>query len=326
MMPVLRSIPSLYKPMATVAQLHRPVLLEEVLSALNVRQDGIYVDATFGRGGHSGAILERLGPDGHLLALDQDPEAQQAAEQRFSADPRFRFVPASFDQLADIVTERGWLGQVDGVLMDLGVSSPQLDCAERGFSFSQDGPLDMRMNPAVGESAAQWLATAPEKEIAAVLKDLGEERFAKRIARHLLAAREEAPITRTAQLAALIAEAMPYRELHKHPATRSFQAIRLHVNQELPALDAALAATPSVLAPGGRLAVISFHSLEDRRVKQFMRREARGQTLPRHLPIRGEAPGKQFRLLGKAIRPSEAEVAANPRSRSAVLRVAERLS
>lgn len=318
--------PSSFDAGASTPDTHRPVLLEEALAGLAVQEDGIYVDATFGRGGHSAAILERLGPEGRLIALDQDPQAQAVASRRFGDEPRFQFLRGSFADLSALLEGCGVVGQVRGLLLDLGVSSPQLDDATRGFSFMNDGPLDMRMDPDRGESAAQWLAHAGEAEIAKVLRELGEERFARRIARRLVEAREEAPVERTGRLAELISEAVPRHERHKHPATRSFQAIRLHVNQELESLDACLAQIPRVLASGGRLAVISFHSLEDRRVKRFIRRQVEGEPVPRDLPVRDLPPGRTLRHIGKAQRAGEAELAVNPRARSAVLRVAERLS
>ncbi|MFP4079250.1 MAG: 16S rRNA (cytosine(1402)-N(4))-methyltransferase RsmH [Ectothiorhodospira sp.] len=301
---------------------HRPVLLRETLEGLSVRPGGCYVDATFGRGGHSAAILERLGPQGRLIALDRDPEAEIAARRMGQG---LEFVRASFAALGGILTERGLNGEVDGILLDLGVSSPQLDDPQRGFSFTRDGPLDMRMDPTRGESAADWLARAEETEIAGVLRELGEERYARRIARRLVSVRQEAPILRTGTLAALIAGAVPRHERHKHPATRSFQAIRMHVNGELEALDACLGQVPAALAPGGRLVVISFHSLEDRRVKRFIRRQVQGEPLPRGLPVRDPPPGRTMRHVGRALRAEEHEVEVNPRARSAVLRVAERL-
>lgn len=305
---------------------HKPVLLEEALEALQLRADGVYVDGTFGRGGHSAAILAKLGPRGRLLAMDRDPEAEAVARQRFAGDDRFEFVRESFAGMAGVLEGRELMGRVQGILLDLGVSSPQLDEASRGFSFMQDGPLDMRMDPTQGQSAADWLATADEQDISAVLRDLGEERFARCIARHLVASRQVAPIRRTLQLAELITEAMPRHEHHKHPATRCFQAIRLYVNQELEALELCLSQVPNMLAPGGRLAVISFHSLEDRIVKRFIRRQSQGEPLPRGLPVKGLPEGRSLRSLGKAIRPAATEVEANPRCRSALLRAAERLS
>lgn len=303
---------------------HRPVLLEEAVEALAVRPDGIYVDATFGRGGHSGRILERLGPRGRLIALDRDPQAAAEAARRFGGDMRFHFERCSFDMLQQ-VTDRLGIDRLDGVLLDLGVSSPQLDDPARGFSFQTDGPLDMRMDPHSGESAAAWLARAPEAEIVQVLKEYGEERFARRIARRIVEARRETPIERTAQLAELVAAAVPTRERHKHPATRTFQAVRMRVNDELGMLRRCLATIPAMLAPGGRLAVISFHSLEDRLVKRFMREQVEGERLPRGLPVTEGRRGRTLCLVGRAVRAGEAEVDVNPRARSAVLRVAERL-
>ena len=314
--------------MASVTALsHRPVMLAEALEALRVRTGGRYVDATFGRGGHAAAILERLGPGGRLLAMDRDPQAVAAGRARFGADPRFTIRHHDFARLEECVAALGWAGQVEGILLDLGVSSPQLDDPARGFSFRHEGPLDMRMDPTTGESAADWLARASETEIARVLRDYGEERHARRIARAIVAARREAPVDTTARLADIVAAACPGRERGKDPATRSFQALRIHVNRELDALAAVLAQAVRVLAPGGRLVVISFHSLEDRMVKRFMRRAAQGEALPRKLPVRQaqDRRGVTLRLVGKARLPGAAEVAANPRARSAVLRVAERL-
>ena len=306
---------------------HQPVLLDEVLDGLAIKPDGIYVDGTFGRGGHASAILERLGPEGRLLAIDKDPQAVAAAEARFGADPRFAIEQGSFTQLESLVQKRGWQqqGGVDGVLLDLGVSSPQLDDASRGFSFRQDGDLDMRMDPSRGQSAAEWLATADEYDIRRVLREYGEEKFAKRIAYAIVKARVENPITSTRQLAALIADASPFHERGKDPATRSFQAIRIFINNELGDVKACLPQALEVLRPGGRLAVISFHSLEDRIVKRFMRDEARGDDFPPGLPIPQSALSPKLRLIGKAIRASKQEIDHNPRARSAVLRLAERL-
>jgi 16S rRNA (cytosine1402-N4)-methyltransferase len=308
---------------------HQPVLFNEVLEGLAIKADGIYVDGTFGRGGHAGAILQRLGPDGRLLAIDKDPQAVATAEEKFGADPRFAIEQGSFTQLELLVQKRGWQqserGGVDGVLLDLGVSSPQLDDPARGFSFRHDGDLDMRMDPSAGQSAAEWLATAEEYEIRRVLREYGEEKFAKRIAHAIVKARVENPITSTAQLASLIADASPVHERGKDPATRSFQAIRIFINDELGDVKACLPQALNVLRPGGRLAVISFHSLEDRIVKRFLRDEARGDEFPPDLPIPQSALTPRIRLVGKAIRASEQEVAENPRARSAVLRIAERL-
>lgn len=305
---------------------HRPVLLDEVLEALNIRPDGIYLDGTFGRGGHSAAILERLSENGRLLAMDKDPQAIAVAQNRFAGDRRFSIVRGSYTMLGQEIEQRGWKGRVDGILLDLGVSSPQLDDPSRGFSFRHDGPLDMRMDPDSGQSAAEWLAEASESDIAMVLKEYGEERFAKRIARAIVRERTQAPITTTARLAKIVAEANPKWERDKHPATRSFQAIRIFINAELEELEQVLAQSVEVLAPGGRLAVISFHSLEDRRVKRFIRDEVRGGEFPPGLPVTDAQLNRRLRAVGKDIRAGEAELAVNPRSRSAVLRVAERLS
>ncbi len=305
--------------MAEAPDHHRPVLLEEVLEVLDVRAQGRYVDATYGRGGHARAILARLGPGGRLLVLDRDPEAVAHARARLGADPRVDVAHASFARLGELLDARGWRGRVDGVLMDLGVSSPQLEDPARGFSFLREGPLDMRMDPAAGESAADWLARAPEREIARVLRDYGEERYARRIARAIVRAR---PLRTTRELAEVVAAAVPRREPGRHPATRTFQAVRIHVNRELEALRAGLEQAVEALAPGGRIAVISFHSLEDRIVKRFLRARARPASPAPGLP----APPPTLRLLGRPRRPGEAEVAANPRARSAVLRAAERLA
>lgn len=305
------------------AHVHEPVLRDEAVAALNIRPDGRYVDATFGRGGHTRAILSQLGPAGRVLAMDRDPDAVAAAMAEFGGDARVTIVRRPFSMLRETIAEQDWTGRVNGILFDLGVSSPQLDAAERGFSFLRDGPLDMRMDPGRGESAAAWLQRADETEIADVLHTLGEERYARRIARAIVRARDEAPITSTRQLATLVATAVPTRERSKDPATRTFQAIRLHINRELDELAAALPQALDALAPGGRLAVISFHSLEDRMVKQFLRREARGAELPPDLPVRHTDIPVRVRLVGRAIRPGEAEVRRNPRARSAVLRVAE---
>ena len=305
-------------------QAHRPVMLEEALAGLAVRPGGIYLDGTFGRGGHSGAILQALAGTGMLHALDRDPAACAEAWTRFGALPNFRIHARNFGELGAIAAELGIAGKVDGVLLDLGVSSPQLDDAARGFSFAQDGPLDMRMDPRSGESAAQWLAHAKEADIADVLWRYGEERNSRRIARRIVETRTQAPIVRTAQLAALIAAVPGPRSRTIHPATRSFQAIRIFINGELEALESALQAAPSVLAPGGRLAVISFHSLEDRMVKRFLREAGDGG--PRE-PFAVAPPASRLPPLKRIARvfPSEAEVAENPRARSAVLRIAERL-
>jgi len=303
---------------------HAPVLLHEAIGGLDVRSAGVYVDCTFGRGGHSRLILARLGPDGRLIALDRDPEAVRAAADM--RDPRFTIVHGAFGGLAHVLRSVG-ISWVHGILLDLGVSSPQLDAPARGFSFSREGPLDMRMDTTRGQTAAEWLASATETEIREVIKTYGEERFAKSIAAAIVAARSRGSLATTGQLAALVAEAVPTREPRQDPATRTFQAVRIRVNQELEELERALPQCVELLAPGGRLVVLSFHSLEDRIVKRFMRSESRADTLPPKLAVRArDLPQPKLRLVGKAIRASAAEVAANPRARSAIMRVAERTS
>ena len=306
---------------------HITVLLEEAVEGLALKADGCYVDGTFGRGGHSRLILERLGPDGSLLGFDKDPLAIATGKTLAAEDGRFVVVQRSFAELSDEAVVRGLSGRLDGVLLDLGVSSPQLDDAERGFSFLNDGPLDMRMNPDRGVSAAQFIATADEEEIARVFKEYGEERFAKRMARAVVARRAEQPFERTADLAQVLTVANPAWEKGKNPATRAFQGLRIHVNNELGDLEQGLDAALENLAVGGRLVVISFHSLEDRIVKQFMRKHAKGEMdkLPRDLPIIPKAFEPRLKLIGKPQFASEAELQANPRSRSAVMRVAEKL-
>ncbi|MCC5868946.1 MAG: 16S rRNA (cytosine(1402)-N(4))-methyltransferase RsmH [Gammaproteobacteria bacterium] len=304
---------------------HQPVMLEEVLQALAPRAQGRYVDATYGRGGHAAAILTRLGTTGRLLVIDQDPEAVSHARATLGHDPRVSVRQANFGELDRIVVEVLGSGGVDGVLLDLGVSSPQLDDAVRGFSFQADGPLDMRMNPEAGQSAAQWLAHAPEREIVRVLREYGEERHARRIARRIIAARAESAITTTAQLAAIISACVPGHLERKHPATRSFQAIRIFINRELEVLTQALAQAEQLLAQGGRLCVISFHSLEDRIVKRYLRRASLPDPVYAGLPDIPAHARPRLRLLGRAVRAGEAELARNPRARSAVLRAAERL-
>ncbi len=305
---------------------HLPVLPTETLAALNLHPNGIYVDGTFGRGGHTAAILKGLGPHGRLLALDRDPDAARWAAQQFGDDPRFTFIQTPFRRLATVLKEQGCLGQVNGILLDLGVSSPQLDDAERGFSFRRHGPLDMRMDPLAGVSAADWLNRIGEAELDQVLVEYGEERFHRRVARAIVSARQQTLLTTTTQLATLVAAVVPTREPGRHPATRTFQAIRIAVNDELGELQAALPQAVSALAAGGRLAVISFHSLEDRMVKQFLREQAKGRELPLGLPVMGKPEGQTLRLIGRAIRPSAAEAATNPRAHSATLRIAERLA
>jgi 16S rRNA (cytosine1402-N4)-methyltransferase len=300
---------------------HLPVLYDEVMEGLAVKAEGTYLDGTFGRGGHARGVLAELGPGGRLLLMDKDPEAIASAGREFGGDPRVAIFRGSF---ADLARWDATAGGLDGVLFDLGVSSPQLDVAERGFSFAKDGPLDMRMDPERGESAAQWLARAAEKEIADVLWTLGEERMSRRIARAVVATRAQKPLERTAQLADLVASVVPRGKDRSHPATRSFQAIRIHVNRELGDLEDGLEAAFSRLKPGGRLAVISFHSLEDRIVKRFMAARAKAPPANRRLPEVG-AFVPTLRLVGDARKASGRELAANPRSRSAVLRVAERI-
>jgi len=305
---------------------HLPVLLDETIAALSVKADGKYLDATFGRGGHSRAILAQLSDNGRLLGLDRDPQAIATGKKLAEQDSRFSIEHCTFSTLATAVHSRLWQGQVDGILMDIGVSSPQLDDAERGFSFLKEGPLDMRMNPDAGISAAEWLAKAEMDEIAQVLKTLGEERYGKRIARAIVETREHTPITTTTQLAELVDKASPSREKHKHPATRTFQAIRIFINNELDELTQALEQALDVLAVGGRLVVISFHSLEDRIVKRFFRDQARGDELPSHFPVTADQLNQRLKIVGKAIKAGDAELATNPRARSAVLRVAEKLA
>ena len=305
---------------------HISVLLDECIEALAIKPDGIYIDATFGRGGHSAHILNSLGENGRLIAFDRDPQAIKAAE-RFADDKRFSIIHSPFGDMAEEIEALGLTGKIDGVLMDLGVSSPQLDDAERGFSFLRDGPLDMRMDTSRGQSAADWLANAEEQDITQVIKEFGEEKFGKRIAHAIVNTRQETPITRTAQLAKIIDEAVPVKDKFKHPATRAFQGIRIYINAELEQLRVGLKAATQVLAKEGRLAVISFHSLEDRLVKRFIKDQSKGKVVPHNLPItQAEIDAdKVLKALGKAIKPSEQEIANNVRSRSSVLRVAEKL-
>jgi len=305
---------------------HVTVMLQEAVDALAIKPEGIYVDGTFGRGGHSRLILSRLGPNGRLLAIDRDPLA--IAEAKTIEDPRFEMIPGAFSGLASYLRERGLAGKVDGLLLDLGVSSPQLDRAERGFSFRLDGPLDMRMDPTSGQSAAEWLARADVDDIAWVLKTFGEERFAKKIARAIVHDRVTEPYVRTRQLAEMIARVNPSKEKGKHAATRSFQAIRIYINSELDEIETALNGALDVLAPHGRLSVISFHSLEDRLVKHFIRKHEKGPEVPHGIPLTEAqlAGGRKLKSIGKALKPSDHEVNENTRSRSSVLRVAERLA
>ncbi|MEN4911830.1 16S rRNA (cytosine(1402)-N(4))-methyltransferase RsmH [Erwinia amylovora] len=304
---------------------HTTVLLDEAVNALNIKPDGIYIDGTFGRGGHSRLILSQLGEHGRLYAIDRDPQAIAAAAD--ITDPRFTIIHGPFSALAEYAEQRGLTGKIDGILLDLGVSSPQLDDAERGFSFMRDGPLDMRMDPTRGQSAAEWLLKAEESEITFVLKTFGEERFARRIARAIVERNRQQPMTRTKELADVIYAATPVKDKFKHPATRSFQAIRIWVNSELEEIEQALKGALSALAAGGRLSIISFHSLEDRIVKRFMREQSRGPQVPHGLPMTeaqlSSLGGRQLKALGKMM-PGESEVADNPRARSSVLRIAER--
>jgi len=303
---------------------HRSVLLAEALEALDIKPGGVYVDGTFGRGGHSAALLERLGEGGRLLALDRDPGAAEVARGWLAGDQRFRFERCRFAELGEALETHDMAHRVDGILLDLGVSSPQLDDPRRGFSFRQDGPLDMRMDPESGGSAAQWLANCTEAELARVLREYGEERFHRRIARAVVAARATTPLLGTRQLADIIAAAVPSREPGKHPATRSFQAIRIVVNRELDELQAVLTQAVANLTGAGRLVVISFHSLEDRLVKRFFRTQSRGPEPLPGIPITGTPQGL-LREIGRPVYPSATEIAANPRARSAVMRIAERL-
>ena len=307
----------------TAGGAHVTVLLEEAVASLAIKADGVYMDATFGRGGHSRLILSRLGERGRLVAVDRDPQAIAAGAA--IGDGRFSLVHRAFGELSAAADDAG-LSAVDGVLFDVGVSSPQIDDAGRGFSFRYDAPLDMRMDTTEGETAAEWLARAELKEITEVIRNYGEERFAFQIAKKVVAARSEQPIVTTAQFAALVREAVRSREPGQDPATRSFQALRIHINKELRQLEVALPQALDLLKPGGRLVVISFHSLEDRIVKNFMRQQSTADSLPRHLPLRADQlPKPKLALVGKAIKPSATEIAGNPRARSAVMRVAEKL-
>ncbi|MCK7543862.1 16S rRNA (cytosine(1402)-N(4))-methyltransferase RsmH [Marinobacter bryozoorum] len=303
--------------------LHRSVLLDQAVDLLLVRGDGRYVDGTFGRGGHSRLILRHLRKEGRLIGIDKDPEAVRFGETLAAEDGRFVVYHGSFADMSDAVAAQGW-GTVSGVLLDLGVSSPQLDDPGRGFSFMSNGPLDMRMDPTRGQSAAQWLNSAAEKEIADVIWRYGEERFSRRIARAVIAQRAEEPLETTRQFAELVRQSVPKKEKHKHPATRSFQAVRIFINRELEDLEAGLEQAVDLLEPGGRLVVISFHSLEDRIVKRFMRDLSRGPQLPRGLPVKAQDVEPPFRLVGKALKASDPEIDQNVRARSAVMRVLER--
>ena len=303
---------------------HTSVMVKEVVEALNIRPDGTYVDATFGRGGHTRAILECLGPAGRVLAIDRDPDACRYGHEVFANEPRMLLVQARFSDLAAIIEREGLRQRITGMVFDLGVSSPQLDHASRGFSFQKQGPSDMRMDFSTGETVADWLSAVEEAELVRVLRELGEERYAKRIARAVVGARGHVPLTTTTELAALISQCVPTAEPGKHPATRTFQALRIKVNGELDELDVILSQIESLLSVNGRLVVISFHSLEDRRVKHFFRRCARGDRYPPDLPITRDQIRPTLRLVGKLLRPTSEEVDLNPRARSAVMRVAER--
>jgi len=304
---------------------HETVLQQEAVSALNIRPDGRYVDATFGRGGHARAILDTLGEEGVLLALDRDPEAIAAAQRLIGQDSRANVIKTRFGALERVLAEKRLRGTVDGVLFDLGVSSPQLDDPGRGFSFMRDGPLDMRMDSEAGTSGADWLTNATEQQIADVIYRLGEERYSRRIARAIVKVRTEMAITRTSQLAKIVQQAHPAWEKHKHPATRTFQAIRMHINNELTELTSALEAAVNNLAVGGRLVVISFHSLEDRVVKKFMAKCSKGDAFPREVPVTVEQLRPTLKLIGRPIRPTTDEVQKNNRARSAVMRIAEKV-
>ncbi|MGB2360162.1 MAG: 16S rRNA (cytosine(1402)-N(4))-methyltransferase RsmH [Porticoccaceae bacterium] len=305
---------------------HTTVLLHEAVDALVSEPGGFYVDGTFGRGGHTAELLSRLSGQGSVLAIDKDPQAIASGEERFAGDDRLQLFHGSFADLQNVTAEMGKSGEVSGVLLDLGVSSPQLDQAERGFSFMRDGPLDMRMDTSRGLSAAEWIADANEQEIARVIKDYGEERFARRMASAVVRERAIKPITGTVQLASILAEAHPAWERGRHPATKAFQGIRIFINRELDDLEDLLSQVIDTLKVGGRLVIISFHSLEDRRVKRFIRDQEQGIKLPKNLPVRDVDRGVRLVKVGKAIKPANSEVDGNVRSRSAVMRVAERVA
>lgn len=303
---------------------HRSVLLNDAVEYLINDKNGIYIDGTFGRGGHSSLILSQLAENASLFAFDKDPVAIKHAHEHLSADARFEIFHQSFAQMKEVVISKGLLGKVDGVLLDLGVSSPQLDDAERGFSFMKPGPLDMRMDPTRGQSAADWLATASDEEIADVLYQYGDERMSRKIAKAIVMDRQTEPYTRTDKLAGMIERVIGNKE-KKHPATRTFQAIRIHVNNELGDLHAVLADSLEILKPGGQLVVISFHSLEDRIVKQFIRKQVKGEELPYGLPIQESEVVRSMKSQNKALKPNAEEITANPRARSAVMRIAQKL-
>ncbi len=307
-----------------VTQGHKPVLFSEVMQALNIKVNGTYIDATFGRGGHSRGILDLLADDGRLIVIDQDPDAVTAARSLFAGDPRVVILHNRFAELKRAVRALSIAGKADGIVFDLGMSSPQVDDATRGFSFTADGPLDMRMDPDAGVAAAEWLDTVECRQLEQVIRELGEERYAKRIAFAIVSARQQQSIQRTRQLVEIIEQAVPKREPHKHPATRTFQAIRMFLNKELEQLRDVLPQAVETLATGGRLVIISFHSLEDRIVKRFLRRESKGDPYPPDFPIPDHQLTPRLRLIGRPIRAGANEVSRNPRARSAVMRVAER--
>ncbi len=310
---------------------HITVLLKEAVDGLNIKPDGLYLDGTFGRGGHSELILSQLGENGRLIGVDRDIQAQQSAK-RFENDPRFSFIHHDFAGIRTVLEQNGMLKnslgeikKVDGILLDLGVSSPQLDQADRGFSFSKDGPLDMRMDTTQGISAKDWVNSAPIEEMKRVIKEYGEEKFALRIARGIAEEREKVEINSTLQLAKIIDQACPVKDKFKHPATRSFQAIRIFINDELGQLEKSLDDMTELLDTGGRMSIISFHSLEDRKVKRFIKRASTGEPIPKDIPILAKDIKTEFKKIGKAIKASAKEIKSNPRSRSAILRIAERL-
>lgn len=304
---------------------HQSVLIEEGITGLDIKQNGFYVDGTFGRGGHTRGILKGLGVDGRLLVIDKDPEAVKAAERMAADDSRLIVERGTFAMLQRLIEGRDMMGKVDGVLLDLGVSSPQLNDPDRGFSFMNDGPLDMRMDDSSGLPVSQWLHTASEQDITRVLREYGEERFAKRIARAIVNTRIETPIETTRQLSDIVSQASPTHDRHKHPATRTFQALRIFINNELEDLKACLSQILDVLAVSGRLVVISFHSLEDRIVKRFIRTHARGGEFPPGMPVTAQQFKPRLRAIGKAVFPSAEEIERNPRARSAVMRIAEKI-
>lgn len=305
---------------------HQTVMLHEAIEGLNIQANGVYVDATYGRGGHTRGILKHLDNSGILLVMDKDPQANADALKLAASDPRVHVYSGSFNQLANFCAQIGVVGKVNGILFDLGVSSPQLDQDDRGFSFMREGPLDMRMDPTTGISVAEWLAQADAKEIASVLKEYGEERFSMRIANAIVTYRAKEAIKTTTQLAAIISQAIPFKEKHKHPATRSFQALRIYINHELEDLAAALEQVINLLADQGRLVAISFHSLEDRVVKQFIAKHTKSDVFPHLLPIKhSQMQQPLLRKVGKALKPTEQEIAHNVRARSAVMRIAEKV-